>query len=327
MHLHATSSEEGKTAVILVAGFLGAGKTTLLKRVFNWRTDAAKTVVLVNEFGKVGIDGELLRTSGTGIVELTSGCICCTLSADLKQSLLRLREDFEPHRIFIEASGVADPTTILSLMQDPQLAAMMQLQKVVTVLDADFWEARDHFGPLFYHQLEAAHLILLNKIDQVDPSRVSLYLKEMHAALPDCQVIPTVHCAVDAATLFAPVEDATGKPLATVVTDGQLFEAIQPGRLSAHAPTTAAAHFSTFSFVSSKAMDQDRFHHWLQTLPLEVFRIKGTVRYSDGTDFINFVGGKWDRYPWSGEQTTRLALIAWNVDIDAIERGLRECLV
>ena len=80
-----TQPKEQKSAVFLLSGFLGAGKTTLLKRILAWESDLSDTVVLVNEFGDVGIDGDLLKNSGSDVVELTSGCICCTLSADLKQ--------------------------------------------------------------------------------------------------------------------------------------------------------------------------------------------------------------------------------------------------
>ena len=78
-----------KASVVLLSGFLGAGKTTLLKSILSWESDLSDTVVVVNEFGEVGIDGALLKGAGTDVVELTSGCICCTLSADLIQSLER----------------------------------------------------------------------------------------------------------------------------------------------------------------------------------------------------------------------------------------------
>jgi G3E family GTPase len=113
--------------VLLITGFLGAGKTTLLKRILSWETDLSDTVVLVNEFGEVGVDGDLLKDAGSDVVELTSGCICCSLTVDLKQSLSRISEQYHPRRIIIEASGVADPGAIIPLLRDPSLCGVMKL--------------------------------------------------------------------------------------------------------------------------------------------------------------------------------------------------------
>ena len=142
-----------KAKVVLLAGFLGAGKTTLLKRILSWEGDLSDTVVLVNEFGDVGIDGALLQQAGSDVIELTSGCICCTLAADLIQSLKGIAERFNPKRIMIEATGVADPTSITAVLDQPFIRDVMEHQSTLTVLDADFWEARENFGPLFYRQL------------------------------------------------------------------------------------------------------------------------------------------------------------------------------
>ena len=120
-----------KSRIILLAGFLGAGKTTLLKRILSWETDLSDTVVLVNEFGDVGIDGALLKDSGSDVVELTSGCICCTLSNDLRRSLLNIWERFRPRKIFIESSGVADPTAIESVLREPKMSPKMETDRIV----------------------------------------------------------------------------------------------------------------------------------------------------------------------------------------------------
>ncbi len=138
-----------KIEIILLTGFLGSGKTTLLKRILSWETDLSGTVVIVNEFGDVGIDGALLKTSGSDVVEMNSGCICCTLSADLKQSLERIRKELKPTRIMIESSGVADPTAISSVLSETDMRRYMALEKIIAVLDADCWAAREVFGPLF----------------------------------------------------------------------------------------------------------------------------------------------------------------------------------
>ena len=94
-HPDLSNRQNDKTKVFLIAGFLGSGKTTLLKRILSWQTDLSDTVVLVNEFGKVGIDGALLKMAGSDVIELTSGCICCTIKTELEDTLRRIRNFFQ----------------------------------------------------------------------------------------------------------------------------------------------------------------------------------------------------------------------------------------
>jgi G3E family GTPase len=107
--------------VILIAGFLGAGKTTLLRNILRWPGDLSKTAILVNEFGQIGIDGELLQGFRTPVYELTNGCICCTLQGDFHSTVVEILDGFHPKRILIEATGVADPYDILSFLKASRL--------------------------------------------------------------------------------------------------------------------------------------------------------------------------------------------------------------
>ena len=316
---------QGKTDIILLSGFLGSGKTTLLKQMLGWETDLSGTVVLVNEFGEVGIDGALLKDSGSDVVELTSGCICCTLSADLKQSLEKIHSRFAPRRIFIETTGVADPMAIKSLLQDPSLSAKMTLKKTVTVLDADFWEARENFGPLFYNQLDAAQLILLNKIDLIEEGKIPFYLREIHEAIAGTQVVPTIHCRVDPGTLWN-----EAAPKAIGLKPIRFFRPVEKSAGTEGAdtpPTVDASRYVTFSYESEAVFDAERFRRFLEELPWEVFRIKGPVQFETGTRVLNFVGGQYDWVPWSGPDQNRLAFIGWDVKREDILAKLEQCLV
>jgi G3E family GTPase len=324
---------EPKADLLLLAGFLGAGKTTLLKRIIAWETDLSKTVVLVNEFGDIGIDGSLLKDSGSDVIELTSGCICCTLSADLKQALTRIWHRFKPRRILIETSGVADPKSIAPVLHEPGLRQYMALKKIVTVLDADIWGAREAFGQLFYNQLETAHLILLNKIDLLAAEIIPQFLKEIHEVIPDCQVVPTIHCAIDPETLWT-----EARPKRVELKPMQFFKTVslngKPDSNGHHAHPQEHDHhpaksinFVTFSFRDSRIVDEARFKNFIRNLPWELFRIKGTVRFADRLEMLNFVGGKSEWSPWEGEAETRLAFIGWGINQEQTLRDLERCLV
>ena len=316
------TQEIEKARVVLLSGFLGAGKTTLLKRILSWETDLADTVVLVNEFGDVGIDGALLKQSGSDVIELTSGCICCTLSVDLNQSLTKIWQQFSPRRIFIESSGVADPVSTAAVINETDLSRFLTLSKIVTVLEADIWEAREAFGSLFYNQLEIAHLILLNKIDLLDDGQVSQFLNEIHNTLPDTQVVPTIHCGIDPQTLWAEVKPKTAglKPIQYY----QAVSAIRETRSDPNPirPTVVASNYVTFSFESTQMVDQDCFYHFIDELPWEVFRIKGPVQFADRVDLLNFVGGKSEWLPWHGDSHTQLAFIGWDINpVDVLKKA------
>lgn len=327
--------------VILLSGFLGAGKTTLLKRILSWETDLADTVVLVNEFGDVGIDGALLKNSGSDVIELTSGCICCSLSADLKQSLAKIWRRYRPRRIFIETSGVADPTSIISVLQTSDLVEYMQLDKIITVLEADCWEAREVFGLLFYHQLKAAQLILLNKVDLFAKDKISEFLGELHELVPKARVVPTIQCGIDPETLWAPTQSqATGlkslqfyRPLEWGDHDhihthnSNADPALEIDPQAHPSESVSASQFVTFAFKESVALDETRFNQFMEKLPWEVFRIKGPVRFKDRSVMINYVGGKIETLGWDGMSDTQLAFIGWDIDGNQILSRLNQCVI
>ncbi|GEM_PF-6112817 len=135
---------------LLVAGFLGGGKTTLLRHLLTSSEDLSNTMVIVNEFGDLGIDGSFLQGDSSDVVELTSGCICCTLVLDLERTLLAVPERFSPRRIFIEAPGVADPQGIRSAPGFKGLRGRVSLYRAVTVLDVKLWRARPMLGRVFW---------------------------------------------------------------------------------------------------------------------------------------------------------------------------------
>ena len=300
--------------VLLLSGFLGAGKTTLLKRILSWEADLSGTVVIVNEFGEVGIDGSLLKDSGSHVVELTSGCICCTLGINLRLSLEKIHKQFKPQRILIESSGVADPAAIRSILSGGSLSRLMHIRKIITVLDAELWEAREVFGPIFHNQLDLANVNLLNKIDLFTEEQVSLFLKEIHKAMPSTQVIPTCYCRIDPETLFA-----ENNPRPPDIKPLTFYENLQ------EKTAVDATGYETFVFETTAPLDEDCFQAFLKSLPFEIFRIKGPVRFSDRTVMVNFVGGHGDCSPWD-ESDTRIAFIGWNIDRDQTLKEIEACI-
>lgn len=153
--------------ILLVTGFLGAGKTTLVNRILQ-QADGRRIAAVVNDFGAINIDAELIAGAEDGVVSLANGCICCSLEGDLLRTLSNLlRRTPRPEAIVIETSGVADPEDIIRNLMDPVIWRAAPLETVLCVVDASSPEALLD-DPLFLSQLRAADLLAVSKGDLVD---------------------------------------------------------------------------------------------------------------------------------------------------------------
>jgi len=331
MHPNLSGRQKGKTKVFLITGFLGSGKTTLLKRILSWQTDLAGTVVLVNEFGKVGIDGSLLKNAGSDVFELTSGCICCTIRSELEDTLKTIWERFQPKRILLEATGVAQPNAVVEIVESETLKNWVEIEKVVTVLDIRYWLNRENFGQFFMKQIEEANLILLNKMDTVGKNQVSQSLSQLQQAVPGCQTIPTAYCKVDPDTLWsASHHELKDRGIG-------ILDFYQPGPEHAHPhqhdPADECAGVSeedngyiSFDFSTNQPMDESALNRFLESVPRQVFRIKGPVKFPDRTALLNFVAGQWSWDTWEGKPETCLVLVGWEIEAEEIMPDLEKCV-
>ncbi|MBW1801713.1 MAG: GTP-binding protein [Deltaproteobacteria bacterium] len=320
------ASHDGKkTQVYILAGFLGAGKTTLLKRILSWGENTAGTVLIVNEFGDVGIDGMLLDGAGSGVIELPGGCVCCTLRTDLKRTLQSIQSQYQPERVFIEATGVADPAAISETVREKEFQALMEIGSVITVLEAEYWEERDNFGTFFHSQLKEADLILFNKVDEIEPEAVPRILGEIHEVVPDSRVIPTVFCNVDPESLPTP---EPGEPPDRP--DGRHLS--HPDHHHGHQEDFGHPHeaesmgFVAFSFKTSDPVDETCFRRFTENLPWELFRMKGPVRFQDRTVMVNYAGGRSEWIEWRDQKETRLAFVGLRVNADDVIGRVRACV-
>ena len=179
-------------------GFLGSGKTTFIAKVMQeWGRDE-KIVVLVNEFGDVGIDGELLSSKGGNVIEMPSGCICCTLQSDFRNQISEIHRTFHPDRIIIEPSGVATISTIDWILKAQTLEPVIDKINKVLIVDATGFKSLYKANRRFIEaQVEGAHLVVLNKCDRVDKRTAMLTQSAISSINPDVMILPTEYAAVD----------------------------------------------------------------------------------------------------------------------------------
>ena len=184
--------------VDVIYGFLGSGKTTFISRILEEWGDKEKIVVLVNEFGEVGIDGTLLQGHGGKIVEMPSGCICCTLQSDFKTQMLDILQTIHPERLIIEPTGVATIGQIRAIIELQIFEDVIDTINNILIADATGFMALYKANSSFVEsQVTNARLVLLNKCDKVDHRRASLVRDAISAINPDATVLLAEFGGVD----------------------------------------------------------------------------------------------------------------------------------
>ncbi len=188
--------------MLIVAGFLGSGKTTLLLSVIERIIERTgkKVVIVVNDFGTVGIDGKVMSKYGLNVKELASGCICCTLGADLLQTVQDIEAAIDPDLLVIEPTGVADPSAIVSAMEMYEGKGLSRIISAVIVDASRFDVILKALGRPLTKQVEAADLILINKMDTVSASeveRMTARLRDINSTKPIIPISATEGTNVD----------------------------------------------------------------------------------------------------------------------------------
>ena len=264
------------TPTLIVSGFLGAGKTTLVQRLLAAaRANGVRLAIVSNEFGDTGIDRALLDAGEEGFVELDGGCVCCRLSDALSETLERLLTEVKPDRLVLECSGAALPGEILIQFWRPPLDALISEEIVAVVVDTPLLVAGTDIDETFWEQIEAADLLLLNKIDLVDNRAVD----EVEARLDDMTggqpILRCVRANVDPALLFPPDRSAARRR-----------------RRDPAATPDAHTHvaYGTQELHRAESMDPDALLDELAALG--ALRVKGFVRTADGIRVVQGVGDR-----------------------------------
>ena len=324
--------------VTLLTGFLGAGKTTLLNHILS-NQQGLRSAVLVNEFGEVGIDHELVVATSESMVELSNGCICCSINGELQEAVHRVLERPEPlDLIVVETTGLADPLPVAMTFMAGDLRDRLRLDSIITVIDAEHFSVTALESPIARAQVVYGDILLLNKADLVDEQR----LKEVEAEL---RAIKT-----DARILRASRGDV---PLGLLLSVG-LFETDRLASLQAqedaheqhhnhgdhhhhehhhHPHTPELEGFSSVSLAVDAPFDLRRFQHFLDIqLPESVFRAKGVLwfRESERRHLFHLCGKRFtiddSDWPDGSERHTKVVVIGKGIDQATLKAQLEACV-
>ncbi len=202
------------TKIDIISGFLGAGKTTLIKKLLKEKLFPEKVVLIENEFGEIGIDGGILKSSGIEIKEMNSGCICCSLVGDFTSSLKEVFRKYSPERVIIEPSGVGKLSSVVEACKRFEKEADAKLNMVITVVDAIKYRIyASNFGEFFQDQIDNACTIILSRTQNVDQNKLLASVRDIQKHNNRANIITTDWEKISAETIISAAQNNVSETL------------------------------------------------------------------------------------------------------------------
>ncbi len=334
--------------VTIITGFLGSGKTTLLNQILqndgggcymrqtesplwsrsisNHRVDLNhKVAVLVNEFGDINIDSQLLVAYDNDMVELSNGCICCTINEGLVEAVERiLAREEKVERLIIETTGVADPLPIILTFVGSDFREFTHLDSVITLIDAETFTPEHFNSEVASKQIAYGDILLLNKTDLVDREQLATLETYIASIKKNPRIIHTSYAQVPLPLILDVGLTATDN-----LPEAEHGE--HHHHHHHHSHHLEADGFVSLSFESDRPFDVYKFQKFLNGgLPREVFRAKGIIWFAGSQlrHIFQLCGQRHDikSEPWSTPPVNQLVFIGRHLNTDKLRQQLNDCL-
>jgi len=328
------NEERQPIPVMIITGFLGAGKTTLLNNILHG-DHGLKVAVLVNDFGSVNIDAQLIVGVEGETVNLANGCICCTIRDDLFRATYDLiRRPQPPEYIIVETSGVSDPLQVAQTFMLPELSDLIHVDSIVTVVDAEQLPTlKGENSMLAMAQMAVADMIILNKVDLVPPNQLQALKKDW--MYPQARVFETSFAKVPLELLLGVGRFDLAQLLRGEATDVHVHDA--DNAHDEHARHEHADHslvFNTWSWRSEEPLSFKALRKAVKTLPPTIYRAKGFLYLEDAPDRkgeLHVVGTRVRLTlgeAWEGKPYSQIVVIgaAGGVNADALQERFDETI-
>ncbi|WP_394237239.1 CobW family GTP-binding protein [Niallia oryzisoli] len=253
--------------IYLLTGYLGSGKTTLLKNTLSYFSHIGKkAAVIMNEVGEINVDGYSLETD-TPVAEILGGCICCSVSGDLKNTIIQVCEDYTPDVIIIESTGVALPRDTISAITEASLYIEVELKSNVTVIDAHYllelMENKGRTYQMIKEQIFYGDILILNKMDRVPSEKISELKNTIHHWNSNAVIQTTTHCKVS----FDFLDETISRS-----------NPIKPLGSSKH---SSHNHVMVYTHYFDRPIERQTFEDLIKTLPQTIYRAKGILHFKD----------------------------------------------
>ena len=322
--------------VTIISGFLGAGKTSLLNHILN-ADHGLRVAVLVNDFGEINIDAELISgVSGESTINLSNGCICCSIRNDLLEATVQLiQRPNPPEYIVVETSGVSDPMAVSLTFMAPELRSGARVDSMLTVVDSEQIDQVDGKNrELALDQIAMADIVVLNKVDLVNDEKREELVDFVKDLVPRARILETTHGKVPLDLVLGvgtyDLRRFSGKSGLDVHVhaDGEVHDHDHAHDLEDehHHEHDHTLVFNTWSYTTNKPLSRQAVRHAVRTLPTTIYRAKGFVYLDDipnGKGIVHVVGQRARLItgePWGDEKPgTRIVFIGEYGGIDATE--------
>jgi G3E family GTPase len=325
---NAMQAAPNQTPVTVITGYLGSGKTTLLNRILS-ETHGKRYAVIVNEFGEVGIDNDLIVNAEEEIFEMNNGCICCTVRGDLIRILGGLmRRKNRMDGIIVETTGLADPAPVAqTFFVDEDVRRQTKLDAIVTVADAKHLLGEIDRAPEAQEQLGFADIVLLNKTDLVTADDLASVEARIRRINPYAGIHRTERCGVD-----------LGKVLGRDAFNLERVLEIEPGFLTEAHDHEHDEDIGSLCLTADQPLDPNRFIPWIQKVTqdigADILRMKGIIAMKDDDQRFVIQGvhmlieGAPQR-PWklNEKRDSRLVFIGRGLPKGMLKQGFESCRV
>lgn len=338
--------------VTIITGFLGSGKTTLLNHILT-NQEGIKTAVLVNEFGEIGIDNELIVATDESMVELNNGCICCTINEDLVNAVYKILEREEKiDYLVVETTGLADPLPVALTFLGTELRDMTRLDSIVTMVDCANFSVDLFNSEAAVSQIQYGDVIVLNKTDLVDEADVDALEVKVRDMKQDARILRTQKSQVSIPLILSVGLFESDKYFEQAESeehnhdhnhdhdhhshDSHDHDHNHDHDHHSHDSHDHSHHLENDGFTSlSLQFDQPfairKFQYFLDNqLPESVFRAKGILWFDESPQrHIFHLSGKrftLEDEDWKGEKKNQLVLIGQNIDQDLLREQIENCV-